>query len=581
MSESSDDVSRIHNKYTVTLFTPSSYYISLVLSIVLACGIVALTYFAFLNDDEFIVPLTLVIAVLVASQLFDSRFIKNKEYSKSLHMSLFGNIIWLGICLSGLAAFHILSKPELSLHYVAIGAFIFASFRIGIFSTTLGLNLKKSWALCFIQPLGMFFAMIPIHEWESSILNPITLGYGITFLTVSSVWSYLTDRAGRPSIASTHKLVQAYLSSRSSNDYTEIEEMIEEGSKPSRVSTSQVRLKTNDGASDVRLVLPEIHPGPYHPVGGSNIPYLIYKNLDSSAMVMHSISDHALNLPSKQEVENYLKSLSDTNVSQEGLTCTEPVTVQINKARVVGLLFGKNALLFMSLSPHGMEDLPSYIKSEIDQYSKNRNFDRIMLVDCHNAMGKEISKIDSEDMLKAAKSCLDTLITKESFPLEFGYANSNSMDISTPDLGMGGLGILCLKLNNKKYFFGWADANNMENGVREYIVNYLAEHGYNLLEICTSDTHFSQTLVRTKQGYYQFGIVTEKEKIAQWYLDITKQADQTVKPAAFEILEHQTKVKIMGPKIFEDYSKAIDKSMLLSKTFMIGSVGFFITSLFL
>jgi predicted neutral ceramidase superfamily lipid hydrolase len=43
------------------------------------------------------------------------------------------------------------------------------------------------------------------------------------------------------------------------------------------------------------MVLPEIHPGPYHPVGGSNIPYLIYKNLSSSAMIMHSISDHALN----------------------------------------------------------------------------------------------------------------------------------------------------------------------------------------------------------------------------------------------------------------------------------------------
>ena len=76
-------------------------------------------------------------------------------------------------------------------------------------------------------------------------------------------------------------------------------------------------------------------------MGGSNIPYLIYKNLGSSAMVMHSVSNHSLNLPSQTEVNQYLDSLSEYSVSQEGVQCSEPVTVQINNARCVGLLFGK------------------------------------------------------------------------------------------------------------------------------------------------------------------------------------------------------------------------------------------------
>ena len=111
-------------------------------------------------------------------------------------------------------------------------------------------------------------------------------------------------------------------------------------------------------------------------------------------MVMHSISDHSLNLPSRNEVENYLKNLEKSEVKEEGVQCTEPVTVQINKARVTGLLFGNNPLLFLSLSPHGMEDIPSYMKNEIEQYAKNRNYSRTMIVDCHNAMGEEISKED-------------------------------------------------------------------------------------------------------------------------------------------------------------------------------------------
>ena len=53
------------------------------------------------------------------------------------------------------------------------------------------------------------------------------------------------------------------------------------------------------------------------------------------------------------------------------------------------------------------------------------------------------------------------------------------MDVWTEDLGMGGLGIVCLKnQHDKKYFLGWADANNMENGVREKIIQNFTKREY-------------------------------------------------------------------------------------------------------
>ena len=155
------------------------------------------------------------------------------------------------------------------------------------------------------------------------------------------------------------------------------------------------------------MVLPEIHPGPFHPVGGSNIPYLIYKNMDSSAMVMHSVSNHALNLPNQEEVQVYLESLSKSSVTFSGTKCTEPVIVQINKARCAGILFEKTAVLFLSLSPHGMEDIPISIRTEIEQFAKNRNFERIMVIDCHNAMGEEINKDDGVDCLLYTSDAAD------------------------------------------------------------------------------------------------------------------------------------------------------------------------------
>jgi putative membrane protein len=580
MEKSSDDVSNIHNRFSLTLINPASHYFSLVGSLVIAAVITATVYFGYhLDSDEIWFRIPAVIGILALTQLIDKHFTRKKEYSKSLHASLFGNMLWIAILLMGLLASVVLVK-ETSLFFVTYGMFLFASFRIGIFTTTLGASIRKAWAICMVQPLAMFLVMIPYDMWSSMLTNPMAIGFGSVFLIIASVWSVLTDRAGRPGMESTHRTIQAYLASQG-NDFTEAEEIIEQRSYKTKVSTSQIRLRSSNGDTEFRMVLPEIHPGPYHPVGGSNIPYLIYKNIGSSAMIMHSISDHSLNLPSKNEVENYLKNLDKSIVKEEGLVCTEPVTVQINKARVTGLLFGNNPLLFLSLSPHGMEDIPNYMKKEIEQYVKNRNFVRILIVDCHNAMGAEISKEDGEDMLKAAKSCLDSLMTKDSYPIEFGYANSDSMDVWTEDLGMGGLGIVCLKINDKKFFLGWADANNMENGIREKIVENFTKSGYQLLEICTSDTHYAPVKARNRNGYYQLGLITGAEKISKWFLEIANNAESKTTSAKFEILENETDVKIMGEGIYEDYSKALDNSLKITKGFMIGSVTLFIITLFL
>ncbi len=582
MEQESDDVSNIHNRFSLTLVNPSSHYFSLVVSLIVASVMVLATYFGYLNSlgfEQNWYRLPIVLGVLVIIQLLDTRFSKKKEYSKSLHSSLFGNMLWTVTILMGILSSIVLAK-EIELFFIVFGVLLFASFRIGIYTTTLGASLKKAWAICLIQPLAMYFVLIPQDMWLSILYEPIGLAYGISFMVIASVWSVLTDRAGRPGMESTHKTIQAYLASQG-NDFKDAEELMEQRSSETKVTTSQLRLSSPNGETEFRIVLPEIHPGPYHPVGGSNIPYLIYKNLSSTAMVMHSISDHSLNLPSRNEVENYLKKIQESKVKGEGLHCTEPVTVQINKARVTGLLFGNNPLLFLSLSPYGMEDIPSYMKTEIEQYAKNRNYARIMIVDCHNAMGQEISKEDGEDMLKAAKSCLDSLITKERYPIEFGYANSDDMDVWAEDLGMGGLGIVCLVINGKKYFLGWADANNMENGVREKVIDNFSKREYNLLEICTSDTHYAPVKARNRNGYYQLGLITSADKLSKWFLEIAKMAESETTPAKFEILENEANVKVMGQGIYEDYSKALDNSLKITKTFVIGGVLLFITSLFL
>ena len=575
----SNDIQNIHRRYTLTLINPSSYYVSLFGSIAIASVISFLCFNNFITNYEIVYHLPAALGALLAIQYIDSRFTRHKEYSKSLHMSFFGNVLWLITIVAGIIGSSMLSI-EPALFYVALGMFIFSSFRIGIMTTTLGISMKKACALCFVQPLAMFFALVPISMW-SVLYDVQTLAFAVVFLGVAVAWSYITNRTGLPMIKSTHKLLQAYLQSVSQNDPRDMESIILETSKQSDISTSQIRFSTSDDKNDFRMILPDLHPGPFHPVGGSNIPYEIYKSMNSSAMVLHSISDHSLNLPSQQDVQDYLQELSKSRVSKKGMTCTEPVTAQINKAHVVGIRLDETALLFLSLSPHGMEDVPVILKTEIEQMAKNRNFEHALIVDTHNAMGGEISQEDSQDLLTAAKNVLDILITKSNHPLQYGYANSQSMNIQTSDLAGGGIGMLCLAFEQKKYFLCWADANNMENGVREEVIAHLKNHGHELVEMFTSDTHSTTMGVRNRNGYYELGSVTKSERLADWCLTIAKQAEKNIAEGKFEILENNAKVRVMGSGIFEHLSKALDSSLNMTKWFMILCTGIFLISIFL
>ena len=153
------------------------------------------------------------------------------------------------------------------------------------------------------------------------------------------------------------------------------------------------------------------------------------------------------------------------------------------------------------------------------------------------------------------------------------------MDLNPADLGMGGIGILCLEINSKNYFIGWADSNNMENGLREEVVANFAKDGKNLLEICTSDTHYT-TGARNRNGYYQFGKISESKQISQWYSEIADQAIKTKTSATFETIKNISEVRVMGSKIFKDYSKAMDKALKITKVFLIGGLALFFTSVF-
>jgi putative membrane protein len=401
----------------------------------------------------------------------------------------------------------------------------------------------------------------------------VGIAFGLSLIAIAVIWTIIANRSGRPRVQSTFRLLQAFLAAWTENKTDEMERIAEEKSYDHAITTYIMRLKP-EKSKQVSIVLPQVHPGPFSPIGGSNLPYVLYAFFSKTALVLHSVTDHSFNIPSKKELEKYIATLSNYTTLEVGNTCSIPLGVRVGECSVTGIAFGKVVLAILSMAPKGMEDVPEVVGREIQQYASQLGIKQTLVVDGHNAMGNVIGDDESNSLVSAAKQCLEKLNQAEQYKFKIGFANSHGSYPSVSiagDLGQSGLAVLIIEVEKKTYALGWADSNNMENGLREYVINELNTKGIKMLEICTSDTH-SASGKRTRQGYYPLGTISTHSEIANMLLDMANRSIVDACMSNFELLVSKSKIKVMGKDQFNDYSCALDKSMNITKVFLLVTI---------
>ncbi len=580
-----DDVSNIHRHWSVTRVNPSSARVSYTIWIACAVIIVVVSHVYALNAGVagLAIYLPLSVAALLGSHFLDYLALQGtpvRKFSKIAHVSAFANVFWLLTILLGIAADIVFSKSS-SMDYVIAGMLLAVGFRMGLFISVFGAGTARGILVSFIQPLIFFFAFMPPSSYHLIVTQTYGgLAFGAGLLAIGIIWSVIADRAGRPEVKSTFGLFQAFLVAWSENRVDMIEELIEARAHKNVITTKVIRFLF--AANQAAIVLPDVHPGPFSMVGGSNLPYVLYEKFSKRALVMHSVSDHSLNIPSKKELEKYVEDLGQLNTKEKGNTCSAPVQVRINNSTSTGIAFGHTAMVMLSLAPTGMEDIPRSINSELESFGRTIGFPSVLVVDCHNAMGKHLNDSDRNDLIASAKQCLDQLKRLRQSQFKVGFASLDDIDYvmdPTEELGQGGLAALVISTDNKNYAIGWADSNNMENRARDYIVSKVTGN-VTMLEICSSDTH-STSGKRTREGYFALGTTSSVDKIAKAYIQLCAKATQLADGSAFELAYAQSTIKVMGKKQFEDYSRALDRSMNVTKIFVAITVASFIAMLVL
>ncbi|HET9805698.1 MAG TPA: DUF2070 family protein [Nitrososphaeraceae archaeon] len=593
----SDNVSNIHKRWSLTRINFSSYKISLLISIISSSiTIIFSDYFYLkLNLIQLTIFITTGIPFLIASYFLDLFLLRKtpvNKISKILHVSAFSNLLWMTILIFGYLSFIIFQKESPSKENLLEGMMLAIGLRIGIFTSVFGANLFKAIITAIIQPIIFLLLTIPSFLLIEIFSNAIAIFFGLIIIGLGIGWAILADRAGRPYLQSTFAVLQAFLSAWTENKVQNIEKILLSKSKDELVNTDIVKFYNK--RQSLYWVLPNIHPGPFKEIGGSNLPYQIYNYFAQNAIVFHSASDHSLNIPSKEEVRKYLKSLADTNnITDSGNTCSIPIQIKIKNATATGIIFGNTAILILSYAPHGMEDIPEKIGMELKTYSKNKGYRKILIIDSHNAMGNKIDESKNEDLLVAGKECLKILKESPRYHFKIALSNTNEMENKIKfgeDIGKSGLSVILIEINNnnnknknnnknndshnnsQQYAIGWVDSNNMENGLREYVIHKLEQNGIRMLEICSSDTHENSGF-RTSEGYYPFGQITKFEAIADYYCKLTELTNKKLEVSEYEILTIESIVKVMGRNQFEEYSNALDKAMNLTKLFLIITFG--------
>jgi putative membrane protein len=563
-----DSVTSIHKRWHFTQINPSSYKISLAICELCAAALAFVSY-SFLPYNNIIVFLAIVLAVGIATMcIFLDYFLLRgtpvNKRSKIIHVSAFAYLLWFMTVVFGLAANFVLVKNNILTGYIIEGMFMAVGLRYCIFTSVFGARKMKSLIAAPVTPVIFLFASLPYFSFDvrGTIIG---VGFGFILLCISLIWSIIADRSGRPSVKSTFQVLQAFILAWTEKRRESIETILESKASPNEISTWILSFKMGE-ADEVHLVLPEIHPGPFSPIGGSDLPYRLFKLFHNRAIVFHSISDHSLNLPSFSEVAKYLDSLKIRELRSESKECSTPVQVSSSQFTVTGIAFSSTALIIASKNT-GMEDLPFTFRISIEERISELGFQHILLVDAHNGVGEKIDKDQENDLVHLAISCLKQLRTAKRYPFKVSYSSTRhtySQLNKHEDIGESGFGVIAFEINDSKYVLGWSDSNNFARGLRHKIIEQAKSNGVHVLELISSDSHTSSGK-RTREGYYSLGDKTDQNQIATIFINLARQTLENFRPSEIQVLHSKSKVKLMGADQFHSYSIALEKSMKITK----------------
>ncbi len=554
-------VSNIQRRFGL-LFTLPSTTLALLLSSTVSVLIVLLG-FPFREVSVLLLAPIMLVSFLLSIGV-EKVILQNSPFStvrRLLGMAIVPITSWLVVGSIGLIVS--LSTNSSDKFYVAMlmGMFLAVGIRVLIFGGIFFEKLVVGFLVSFIQPIFLMVVVIPFSQ-----IQPLMLVLGSMIpLSVLSYQEFLVRRGENILKYSPLKLLRMFLLAWATDRPHELEEIFERESS-SRMVTSTTLEFAGKNHSQIVMIVPGVHPGPFYPVGSSNLPFQLYQWFSTQKflpLVFHGISGHDLNLPSGASVQKYINSMNDLKQVAAGNQCSVPISASMNRATVTGMVFGDSVLLFLSLAPYGGEDFPKFVKEDINELALNNGFINCLIIDSHNSRGATPDDSDCRDLITVAGVMLGEMRFLRQDSFRTGYAHSSELgEVLNSDVGPGGISLIMFEVGGRSFSIVSADSNNIVIGFRELVSSLLE---ITLVELCTTDTHFNASKVMNPLGYLALGDVSHAGNIASLINRLADSARNRVINTSYKVRMVKNDVNVVGGNVLDIFSSGLDKMIRYAK----------------
>jgi putative membrane protein len=490
------------------------------------------------------------------------------DFRRTSAVLLAGDVLWIIFVACGVAFARLAGSPNTLSNAFLFGAFTSAGLEFLVID---GVFTERAWLAVVLAAIHPTATLVALRFSELSLrFDLLSAFFGVIAYVMMVAFTFLLKRRRTSKGHSALSLFRAFMKTWAGGEATDLERIIADLSEEAQVTTKVVRFRTQ--VSDVFLVLPGVHPGPFHPVGSYDLPGVISQAFKGQGTVMtfHRPGGHERNLATREETDRYAAETSEfartitPSTVEAGIR--GPTYARIGKANIGATVFSTDMILTVSFAPLGSDDLSAEVEAELSGQASAVGFD-VTVIDAHNSLEDHQESIDSAD--PGWRQLFERMKLAEAAPFRVGYAHSNEFEFGArEDLTENGIGLIMIETLNRKSVLILADANNAIPSLRAETAKVLSSLGYELIEFCTSDSHnLAARGLTVSRGYRALGEATPVESLVMLVADIAKLAETRLSQSSYGSGLLTSTVKVFGAKALEEFAVITQSSSALAKRY--------------
>ncbi len=505
-------------------------------------------------------------AISSALLLVDRRTIA--DFRRTCAVLLAGDVLWIIFVACGIAFARLTGSPDALSNAFLFGAFMSAGFEFLVID---GVFTDRAWLAAPLAAIHPTASLVILRLAEVSVrFDPLSALFGALAFAIMAAFTLLLKRKKTSGGHSVLSLFQAFMKTWAGGEAADLEAIIADHSEETQVTTKVIRFQTQAG--DVFLVLPGVHPGPFHPIGSYDLPGVISRAFkgQGAVLTLHRPGGHERNLATREETERYATetrafalavSPSATDASMKG-----PIHAHIGKANVEATAFSTDMILTVSFAPLGSDDLEAEVEAELSAQASAAGF-YATVVDAHNSLVDLQESVDSAD--PGWRQLFERTKLAEATPFRVGYAHSGEFGFGPrEDLTENGIGLIMFETPRGKSVLALADANNAVPSLRGEAAKALGSLGYELIELCTSDSHnLAARGLTVSRGYKALGEATSVASLVKLVADLAKLAETRLSQSSYGSGLFTSTVKVLGAGALEEFAAVTQSTSRLAKVY--------------